>query len=133
MLHNPNATWGPWKTYTTDYYGAKVANLPIFYIVLKPSYGHQSGEAAALTVGRAFWSDDTGGNFTETTCYLLPAIVDYHVSIAGNVVSVDSSDSEPRILRLANNTHALGLPESTGEHPHEVSQSRIANRQWEVR
>lgn len=107
MLHSVNASWGPWKYYALNAYGNPVAHLPIFYIDLSPNYDQFESEAATLTTGLAFWSN-WEGEFVETTCYLLPATVEYTIEIEDDdVVNLPSSPDQGRFVRLANNTRVL--------------------------
>ncbi|KAK3725481.1 hypothetical protein LTR37_000451 [Vermiconidia calcicola] len=109
MLRSPNASWGNWKTHVPTGLGLGLPNtlLPAFEIRISPVHDWPTGgEAAMMTVGMASWFD-LEGEYVETSCYLLPAIVEYDVMIKGNVVSLPKRVDQGRVLRLANNTRAL--------------------------
>ncbi|KAK5164143.1 uncharacterized protein LTR77_010234 [Saxophila tyrrhenica] len=72
-------------------------------------------EAPAAThdyVGRDFMSlrvgivalDDWSGSYTETTCTLVSAILNYHVQVEGNTVRISQPPDQSKDSQVANNT-----------------------------
>lgn len=91
MVHDPNATWGAWKTYGAEQNGRYTSN-PAFSVSLVNGqvFGYNANatrEAAVLTVGLAQWIGFRG-SYVQTTCYLHSAIVEYEVILQDDVISL---------------------------------------------
>jgi hypothetical protein len=105
MLHSANATWGRWKGLDLNNPGLVIYTLPFFEVFVLPlHYAHQPG-GAHLTVGRVNFFD-LNGEYMETRCLLIPAIVEHDISIKGRQVTLSTQENQGRIVDLANNTAA---------------------------
>lgn len=105
MLHSPNATWGSWKGLDLNNPGLVLYSLPFFQVFVLPlRYAHQPG-GAHLTVGSVSFFD-LEGEYTQTRCSLIPAIVEHDISIEGRQVTLSTQENQGRIVDLANNTAA---------------------------
>jgi hypothetical protein len=122
MLHSPNATWGPGK----DRYANHTSSpLPLFTVDVIRNY-EQVSEAAIATVGYASWHN-WEGSFTETKCTLVPAVMEYDVSIDGGIVTLayDSTKIFPPVAELANNTKPMSLSPQAQELPQNETMGSI--------
>ena len=106
MLHSPNATWGRWKSTFVDGFGETALTLPVFNVELMQDWTRPETEASTLTVGLASWTA-SGGHYVETTCWLLPAIVEYDVVFEDGTVDLPKTAGQGRVLRLVNNTRPI--------------------------
>jgi len=115
MFFDPNATWG---SNSDVFYSSTrwdvIPQHPTFYVGLRnhilgldTDIDSTQSEAARLSVGliRLF---DNHGNYTETTCQLLPAVLEYDVNVnSAGVVSMQYGlGSSGDLVALANNTLA---------------------------
>ncbi|KAK3716961.1 hypothetical protein LTR37_006016 [Vermiconidia calcicola] len=102
-----NASWGNWKALTPDTFGQLTSRLPSFEINIAPVYDWPTGgEAAVVTVGSASWNEFEG-RYLETTCFLLPAILQYDITIEHDAIYLPRKVVQGRVHALANNTQAV--------------------------
>lgn len=102
MLRDFNASWGPWKSYT-EQDGDLLARLPIYSTTLAPFHGEATHESAILTVGLASWFDKKG-EYRQTICELVPAVVRYNIIIEGDTISLPDIPGQGQFVAYANNT-----------------------------
>ena len=62
-----------------------------------------------LQVGLASWSTDLHGQYVYRNCTFQPAIVQYHVVIEDNSISLPNVPNQGQVLELANNTRAVNM------------------------
>ncbi|USW51775.1 hypothetical protein Slin15195_G050940 [Septoria linicola] len=101
IQHNASSTWGSGIS-------GKVAPMPLFNIQIRdkmhadPPFA--GPEEVELQIGIANFSSCTG-HYTETTCKLVSAVLEYDVEIhKKNVMKFARPPSEARIVAMANNT-----------------------------
>lgn len=88
------------------------AAKPVLFTSFSP-YDHVSSagnEEAVLTTGIANYND-CNGQYVETNCTLVSAILEYDVEIHGDDISFSSVPGSLPVVALANNTH-LDFPSS---------------------
>ncbi|KAK4893441.1 hypothetical protein LTR27_008123 [Elasticomyces elasticus] len=114
-FHDPNATWG---SQSEEFYMYDPYNFtnPVFYVStdthnILPNMSDATlqslSEATWLAVGFMELINGTG-NYTETECWWIPAILEYNISIDSNHhATIDhTSGSTGKLVALANNTQA---------------------------
>jgi hypothetical protein len=104
MLRDFNASWGPWKSYT-EKDGDLLARLPVYSTTLAPSHEAEAHESAILTVGLASWFDKKG-EYRETVCELVPAVLRYNITVQGHTISLPDLPGQGQFVAYANNTKA---------------------------
>ena len=96
MMRDMNASWAPWKGFWEDN-GQLVTQNPIFYVDLSVANQAITREAAQLKVGLASWFD-LKGEYVETKCHLVPAIMEYDVVINADTISMPHQSDLGRVL-----------------------------------
>ncbi|KAK5173051.1 uncharacterized protein LTR77_003173 [Saxophila tyrrhenica] len=109
MIFSINATWGTWKQYDPSSYIGPAMILPAFQVSIEPIYDTISG-GARTTVGLAGWRDFEG-QYVETSCTLLPAIVEYNVLLQSGNVQLLEDLEQGKVVAKANNTRAINTTE----------------------
>ena len=100
MLANSSATWG------SGYSPRKIAPKPIFAVQIYDSALHPNftgPEEVELLVGIANFTNCTG-HYVEVTCTLVPAIMEYDITISGGNIVAQSTLEHSRIIAPANNS-----------------------------
>ncbi|KAK3632742.1 hypothetical protein LTR56_016212 [Elasticomyces elasticus] len=129
-FHDPNATW---CSQSEDFYAYAPYNFtnPIFYVGMDTTATDNNmsdatlqplAETTWLGVGLMELLNGTG-NYTETECWWIPAILEYNISIdSEHHVTIDhTSGSTGKLASLANNTQA-----PNNDEPNVLHQSTLA-------
>ncbi|KAK5729773.1 hypothetical protein LTR17_011639 [Elasticomyces elasticus] len=116
MYFDPNATWGSQGAQGDAFYwskGGRDGINPFFYVSVDYHHRGKNGTAAYQSEGTVLRSANmdlrnSSGTYTETSCWLLPAVLEYDVQFddAGHVKVLSDTTSTARPVALANNTIA---------------------------
>ncbi|KAK5689818.1 hypothetical protein LTR97_012577 [Elasticomyces elasticus] len=116
MYFDPNATWGSQGAQGDLFYwpeGGRKGINPFFYVSVNYHYREPKGSATYQSEGtmlRVARIDlrNSSGTYTETSCWLLPAVLEYDVQFddVGHVKVLSDTTSTARPVALANNTLA---------------------------
>ena len=106
ILTNPNATWGIGNPFSDEHgHAGAMSGHPLVYSTVFPTWNAcdaQDGrEPLLLSTGIANY-DDCDGHFTFTNCTYLPAVLEYDVTLTGNVLTYQQPTEDSRVLALAN-------------------------------
>ena len=105
ILHSPNASWGTWKGVDSSQIKGVVFNvLPQFEIELLALGDPGQPDGAYVRVGRMNYFD-LEGEYIQESCYLVPAILDYNISIEDRQVTLGAH----KLVDFANNTAAINV------------------------
>jgi hypothetical protein len=110
-LRSSNASWGTWKGFDVSY-GVKEYSLPMFEISVETMHELGKPGGAQLTVGRANYFN-LSGYYIQTISTLVPAIIEYEISITGSDVAIKDREV---VMAVANNTEGVTLAEIQ-DHP----------------
>lgn len=103
MLRDASSTWGPLDRNPSD-----VTEHPLIWSYVNPTWldgtiCEGGREALSIMTGIANYQDCEGA-FTWTNCTMLPAVLEYDVTIEGQVLSIDSTQRANPLVALANGT-----------------------------
>ncbi|KAK3635935.1 hypothetical protein LTR56_014473 [Elasticomyces elasticus] len=112
-IYDPNATWGLWRAYDSLH---DAWRLPMMYTLLgylTPNLPQRS-EVAKLQVGLLHWDDPEdenmpNGTYVESTCYYVPAILEYDLVVKGTEVTIPDHPDQGRVVQTANNSLSFSL------------------------
>ncbi|KAK4923562.1 hypothetical protein LTR49_009275 [Elasticomyces elasticus] len=112
-VYDPNATWGLWRAYDSLH---DAWRLPMMYTLLgylAPNSPRRS-EVAKLQVGVLHWDDPEdenmpNGTYVESTCYYVPAMLEYDLVVRGTEVTIPDHPDQGRVLQTANNSLSFSL------------------------
>ncbi|KAK5675810.1 hypothetical protein LTS10_011541 [Elasticomyces elasticus] len=123
MYFDPNATWGSQGAQGDAFYWSKRDREginPFFYVSVNTHDRGLNGTAAYQSEGtllRVAIMDlrNSSGTYTETSCWLLPAVLEYDVQFddVGHVKVLSDTTSTGRLVALTNNTLA---PDNSPQH-----------------
>ncbi|KAK3640138.1 hypothetical protein LTR56_005550 [Elasticomyces elasticus] len=110
MYHDANATWGifghtydaSFDAFTNPMFSVQVSNFPLLDIY--------DSEVVALELGSLSFNapehGDITGEYVYSTCYYVPAILEYDILIAGKQATLLDHAGQGKLVSRANNTRS---------------------------
>jgi hypothetical protein len=103
MLRDPNSTWGPRSYHGNPFVLYQMPRQPLLTSVSTPSWNlcNAGREPTFLQTGHANYRN-CRGSFTFSNCTMMPAVLEYDITIQGNTITYTSPKIVEGVAGLAN-------------------------------